>query len=396
MAETDAKKEAAERIRNTYPTYSLTGKFIQRLARFPLAGTFVSFPSEIIRTQYHILRYAMNDIKNKNPVMRKLGYRRLFGVIATNGAIYASAAVSAAMFGIGDDEEDAIKRMAAPWNRNSNLLFLGRDDDGQVQYLDLSFLDPYNYFKRPINAMLREEKLDTIVSEAARDLYAPFFSADISAQSVSEMLMNRKVEGGQVYDENDPWYERKADQAMHLAKDLSPGVVNNITGFIKAAQGEVSKGGKEYTLAAEAAALFGFRATTFNPKQALYYRSYEFKDRKAAAHAKVYDVLRNLNEQDPEQVQSAYEATLERRQAAYEDMALLIDSVRATGVSTFELKRLLKDANLSQEDIKALLKGEVPQWSPTNASQRRAMQRALLLAGPDAAKQIEERYRSLR
>jgi hypothetical protein len=64
MSEPNAEKEAAERIRNTYPTYSMTGRAVNALRRFPLAGTFVSFPAEVIRTSYHITRYLAQDLKD--------------------------------------------------------------------------------------------------------------------------------------------------------------------------------------------------------------------------------------------------------------------------------------------------------------------------------------------
>lgn len=43
FSEAEAERMAAERIRNTYPTYSMVGRGIDWLRRFPLAGTFVSF-----------------------------------------------------------------------------------------------------------------------------------------------------------------------------------------------------------------------------------------------------------------------------------------------------------------------------------------------------------------
>jgi hypothetical protein len=90
MTEAEAEVEAAERIRNTYPTYSMTGRFVQRLRRFPLAGTFVSFPAEIIRTSYHILRYVKLDLQ-QTPA---LGYRKVAGLAIASGMIHALQTVA--------------------------------------------------------------------------------------------------------------------------------------------------------------------------------------------------------------------------------------------------------------------------------------------------------------
>ena len=78
MSEAEAEVEAARRVRDTYPAYSLVGNFVNQLRRFPLAGTFVSFPAEIIRTRYNQLKIAAEDLADPN--RRVLGARRLAGL----------------------------------------------------------------------------------------------------------------------------------------------------------------------------------------------------------------------------------------------------------------------------------------------------------------------------
>ena len=100
MDDAAAEVAAAERIRNTYPTYSMTGKFVQRLRRFPLAGTFVSFPAEILRTTYHMLRYLQQDFKDS----KAYGIRKVMGLAAVSGMAYAAQSLSKELFDIDDDE----------------------------------------------------------------------------------------------------------------------------------------------------------------------------------------------------------------------------------------------------------------------------------------------------
>ena len=138
MDEAEAEKEAAERIRNTYPTYSMVGKAIKSLARFPLVGTFVSFPAEIIRTQANMLSYVAQDFKT--PGRKKMALRRMAGMAISAGAIYALQAVSKVILSVDDEEDEATRKLAAPWQRNSNLWYLNREKDGSLRYIDLSFL----------------------------------------------------------------------------------------------------------------------------------------------------------------------------------------------------------------------------------------------------------------
>ena len=96
------------------------------------------------------------------------------------------------MVGMDDDEEEALRDLAPPWSKNSNIVPLGRDKDGQLVYLDLSFLDPYNYFKRPINAILRGQPVDETAYEVGREILTPFFGKDITFGAITEIWQNKK------------------------------------------------------------------------------------------------------------------------------------------------------------------------------------------------------------
>src|SRR5690606_4770270 len=115
LSEAAAEKEAAERIRNTYPTYSMVGRAMNWLRRFPLAGTFVSFPAEIIRTTGNMMRYAYQDIRSDNPKRRALGMKRIAGLSFVASFAWAVQSITKAMFGVDDEEEEAVRLLAAPW-----------------------------------------------------------------------------------------------------------------------------------------------------------------------------------------------------------------------------------------------------------------------------------------
>ncbi len=143
MTDAEAMVEAAERVQNLYPTYSRVGARIKWLSRFPISGTFVSFPAEIIRTGVNQIRQIQADLKSDNPKIRAMGHRRIAGMIAAHSATFALAAISKAALGVSDDEEQALRDMAAPWHKNSTFLWAGRDKNGNLRYFDLTFLDLY-------------------------------------------------------------------------------------------------------------------------------------------------------------------------------------------------------------------------------------------------------------
>jgi len=392
MSEADAEVAAAERIRNTYPTYSMTGRFTQSLRRFPLAGTFVSFPAEIIRTSYHMLRYLKQDFKD-SPAYAA---RKVAGLALVSSLAFAAQGVSKALMGMDDDEEEAVREMAPPWSKNSNLMFIGRDDKGNIQYLDMSFLDPYNYFKRPINAILREQPFQDAATQSASEMLTPFFGVDITSGTVAEVWNNKKDSGGKVFNEQDTVTGQAVDIANHLRKNLQPGFANNIERMYKAMSGEKSASGKEYTVPDEMAALVGFRASTVDPKTALYYRSFDFKQSKSDAAKMLKDLLKEQNDVSLNDLKGARDAMLKAREQTYTKMIRLVKAAKKSGMSMVDIRRVLKLSGVSAKDIRALVMGKIPIEDDYTKMARSISRRASILYGEEAGQEVMERARSLR
>src|SRR5688500_2865599 len=135
MTPQQAGVEAAARIRNTYPTYSLVGRGIRSLARFPLAGTFVAFPSEMIRTSSHIVRYIYKDYRGGR---KALATNRAVGLAFVSAFFASLEALTKGMLGMDDEEEEAVRKLAAPWQENANLAFVCRTAEGMLRFFDMS------------------------------------------------------------------------------------------------------------------------------------------------------------------------------------------------------------------------------------------------------------------
>ncbi len=391
MSEAEAEVEAAERIRNTYPTYSMTGRAVNWLRRFPLAGTFVSFPAEVIRTQFHMLRYLKQDWKD-SPAYAA---RKVVGLAMVSGLAYAAQALSKDLFDIGDDEEEAVRLMAASWNSNSNIWFMGRDEKGNIRYLDFSFLDPYNYFKRPINAVMRDQPLDKAAIQAANEMLSPFFGTDIAFGAISEIWNNKKEGGGRIYNPQDMALDQAQSIANHLRKAIQPGFVGNMERAWMAANDQVTASGKQYKAEEELAAFFGFRASTFDPKTALYYNSFEFKDRKRDATAVLMNVAKDPNSVSDGDLMKAYDTASRSRLRAYTDMIRLVEAARAAGMNNMQLNASLRRSGISKEDIRALMQGRIPAWRPDQRMMRNTIRKAELLYGPEVVREMREREKAI-
>jgi hypothetical protein len=392
----EAEKMAAKRIRNTYPTYSMIGKGVQWLRRFPLAGTFVSFPSEIIRTSINMLRITAEDLKSDNPGIRKLGKKRALGIAMTSAGFYALAAITAAAAGVDDDEEEALRDLAAPWSKNSTFLYLGRDDDGKLRYVDLSFLDPYGYFKRPITAMLRDQPWEDAAASSLSDMLSPFFGADISASAIFEAVANKKPTGGKVYDENASSIDQLQDITDHMRKALQPGFVSNAERLLLAAGDERREGsGQPYDMRDEVVSLLGWRASTLDTKTGLKYRSFDFGDALSDARRTLTRTLNSSNKVSDDEIRESRAAAEAQHQKAFEEMTRLVKSAGSAGMSRQEIITTLRTNRVSQRNIFALMNGKVPPLD-VSGSRDDAIKQARVMRDSEYAAEIARRFRVAR
>lgn len=397
IAEAEAEVMAAKRIRDTYPTYSMIGKAVQWLRRFPLAGTFVSFPSEIIRTTVNMFQLVQADLKSDNPKIRALGRKRALGMVMVSGGFYALAALSAAAAGVGDDEEEALRDLAAPWSKNSTFLYTGRDADGKLRYFDLSFLDPYGYWKRPLTAMMRDQPWEKAAASGLSDLLSPFFGADITAGAIFEVLANKKPTGGAVFNPDAGSVDQLQDITNHMRKALQPGFVSNgerLWLAFKEARREGS--GQPYDMRDELVSLLGWRASTLDTQTGLYYRSFDFTDGLANAKKTLTRTLRSSNKVSEGDIREAKQAADAQYQKAFTEMGRLVSAAGAAGMSRSEIVQTLKLSGVAQRNIAALVNGRVPPMDIGLQAQTKAVRQAVVMRDREHGAEIARRFRLAR
>lgn len=394
FSEAQAETMAAERIRNTYPTYSMVGRGMRWLSRFPLAGTFVSFPSEIVRTTANMLRTVAADLKSDNPKLRALGRKRAAGMALVSGGFYALSAMTAAALGVDDDEEEAIRDLGPPWQDNSTFLYMGRDADGKLRYVDLSFLDPYGYWKRPVTAMLRDRPWEESAKSGLADMLTPFLGGDITAQAIFEVMANKKSSGGQVYRENGEPLDQLTAIADHMRKTIQPGFVSNAERFIKAASGERREGsGQPYSVRDEVSALLGWRASTLDAKTGLYYRSFDFNQALTDARSSLSRVLRSANDVSTDDIRKVKQGAERMHAKAFTDMERLVKAAENAGMSRREVMQTLTLGGVSRRNAAALVRGRPPRLELTGQARSRAVRQARVSQGVEQGQEVARRYR---
>ena len=390
----DAERAAADRVRNGYPTYSMVPRGIQWIRRAYLIGTFVSFPWEIMRTTKNQFGFIRDDWQAGH---KKDALQRVSGFAVVAGLAASASFLSAARIGLDDEDDEAVRSLLPSWNRNSQLLYIGYDDNGHPRFLDLSYFDPYTYLKKPITALLNNNN-DTVgkkLRDALTEMADPFIGVDIAAGAVMDVIYNKKRDGyGTVYNEADTPVRQAMTISNYLRKSLQPGVVSNIERSVYAINGDVSASGREYKLVDEAFALVGFRTSTLNISQSMIYKSYEFNDAIRNASTIVSRTANTPRNTSTGSVERSVASMQRARQRAFAKMSKLADAAESIGLDRSNINALMKVARISEANRNAILAGKVEPWKMSSRFGKSAAERAAISGlGSDVLQDMEARRR---
>jgi hypothetical protein len=365
MQQDQAEQMAAERVRNGYPTYSMVPESIRLLRRFPVVGTFVSFPWEILRTTTHQFLMMGEDLRAGRTDM---AVRRMVGMAVATSLSAAVSYVTMSMLGMTDDDDEAVRALAPPWQRDAQLAYF-RGEDGKLRYLDLSHLDPYTYYKEPFTALMNGnyEGLDEKMVAASWAFLEPFLGEEITFGAIRQVMSNKKSSGAPVYDEYAEPMTQGIQALNFLRTELQPGVFSNVERTLKALHEEKTSYGRSFDLADEGLAWVGFRMTTVEPKISLRFRAYEFGDARTAAGRPVYKAMRdpNVGKVDMGDVVSQ---SHNRWENAWHDMHATVRAARVVGLSDDDIRATMRYANVPKKYVPYLLEGQTPPWRPTKQS----------------------------
>ena len=114
----------------------------------------MSWPSEVFRTGFGIFEQAIKDLKN--PAMRDLGFKRLFGATLAMGVIpYGLIKGSQAIFGVSNEEADAANDFVAPWAKNAQKIHMRDPETDELYYINWSQNNVYDTLTRPFQSVIR-------------------------------------------------------------------------------------------------------------------------------------------------------------------------------------------------------------------------------------------------
>lgn len=231
-------------VRTHMPTYSQIPPIVQTIRALPI-GTFISWPSEILRLSGAAIRTSLRESSSDNVLVRQMGIRKLIGMATTMGGVgYVIDKVAQNYTGVTQDMMDAYKRsFAAIYNKNSNLAPATSVKDGIFKFVNSSYADVFDFVKKPIRSALEQlgkiknpKDIDDFVGKAIvsalGDIVEPFITTTLGLESVIDVTPSkyggrggRTKLGSRVFSETDDTETVTKKSIGHIFSSVFPGFI---------------------------------------------------------------------------------------------------------------------------------------------------------------------------
>jgi hypothetical protein len=256
----ELKREAANITKRTMPTHSQQWDMVRALNQSmitKLIFPFARWKTEVIRTTIGNYRQGVEEIKSKNPVLIRRGWRRISSATAviSVGSMAAALAytglyglIGAAKAGLGfGDEEDKEKeggetreltvaersavRKGLPLWQQAHQLFI-RSVGGDLHIIDMSSIMPHSIFTDPVALIIEDLRAgDGVNPERLVDYVKNnLIGTQIATGGVLNAITNTDDFGNPIAVSGEPLHEQVYKLTAHvLGKTLTPSVVGKVT-----------------------------------------------------------------------------------------------------------------------------------------------------------------------
>lgn len=342
--------EAAQIVRDTMPDYSQVPNAVKMLRRLPFIGTFTSFTSEVIRNNTNIIQRAKFEMSD--PELRSIGAKRLSSFAVAHSIPLAGAYFLASMFGVDDEEDEATRAIAAPWDKYAQLLYVGRTPSGDPQYINISYTDPFSVFKTPIFVSQQDGLSPVSVAKGILMGLEPFYGEEIGTAALLDIRENKNEK---IYNPNSDAWTITKDISEHILKALEPGLVRSTKRIYEAATGKETDSGMKLDTRTEViAVLSGQRITSIDRKKAILYRNYDFQDALRSSTYRFNKAWKNKNV-DKKELSKAYNQYKKDNEKAYSEFQDALQAVSRLGLTEEQILLETTKGKDNTETAKRLL-----------------------------------------
>jgi len=374
------REAAAETIKNTYPNYSYVPNLVKNLRRMPL-GNFISFPAEMYRTSFNLMKFGMREMRSSDPFVRQSGARKLIGFSSALATGKVAQEMGQELVGVTDQQMTAMREsFVAPWNKSGPLVPVSKKIEGDkvvYKFVNFAYQSPYDVIIAPYYAAMtqfskaraEEKDLDEAMFNAFfgsgreygafTQLVQPFMSEAILTEKIADLTFRagKTRSGRKVFSDEHSVGDKVVLGATHLLNGLTPGALTQVTNFARGVAGEKSKYAKQMNPSDEALALFaGIRINEANVGQSMGYRvnAYLADQREAKRLLTSEFGATNVN---PQTIYREYERMLQNKFQNFAEIRKVFLDAETMGYGKNYIFRDLKKRKVSKKDRAVIFSG---------------------------------------
>ena len=353
------------------PNYAYIGRTGRALRQTPF-GNFIAFPLEIMRTGHNIFQQSIDEITSGIPELVGLGYKRLFSFGATVGGVpYGLVEMFKAKNDVTDQEMDALRKFVPEWSQNSTLIPTGRDENGNLKYIDFSYANAYDTLIRPFNAIVnqlgegdlnRESLMNSLgqgMIESSAEILKPYATESIFTEALIDSTFRRGYGRGgrRIWSEEDETMVKIGKGMMHVGKSLTPGSISQMKRLGQAATGTADKYGNLYNLSDELPGLWGGREIVADPARALTYMTTRFGSDLKKDNALFIAPLLRGGRITSEDIIDRYKYAESRKFNTMKEMFANIKAARTLGVPEYKIRNTVSRRGINKDTLNDLFQG---------------------------------------
>ena len=379
------KHRAAQIVRDTVPNYNKGATELVRLGRRLPLGNFITFPAEIYRTGFNIVKQSLDDMASDIPAVKNRGRNRMIGFLGTTvGGPIAVTEMGYALSGVKPEEMEAYQRsFAAPWEKGAVLIPLGKTEDGKIQYLNYSTSNPYDgLYRFAVRAMnefegaVKEGKgpgstFTNSIGAAVGEIFEPFLSEAMLTEAVTDVVFRggRTATGAEVYNPEDNGGTKGYKMITHVLNTMVPSVspidLNGEPGrFIRGTIGNIAPGlvdpkdklGRERNLTTEVIRAFtSLTPQEFDPAKGLEFGAYRLGQAQTNAKRMFNQVTDDANATSGS-LKRAFQRANNAKLKVDREYYQLFEDLTSMGMTQREIMTVLKKNNIG--GYKNIVRGE--------------------------------------
>jgi hypothetical protein len=375
------KETAAEIIKNTYPNYSYVPSLVQNLRRLPL-GNFISFPAEMYRTSFNLMKFGLREMRSTDPLVRQSGARKLIGFSSALAVGKVAQEIGQEVVGVTNEQLDAIREsFVAPWNKSGPLVPVAKEVDGDkvvYKFVNFAYQSPYDVIAAPYYAAMtqfqtaraEEKDIDQAMLRAffgsGRDpgaftaLVQPFVGEAIITEKLADLFVRggKTRSGRKILSEEDTVSDKAVKGAVHLLEGITPGAFTQATNFARGIAGEQTTYGKDMNPGDEALALFaGIRINEANIGKSMGYQITNFVNSQQEARRLLSKNFADSN-LNSETIYREYEKMLRNKFENFGEIRKVFDDAQKLGFKRQNIIPLIdRRAGFTKRDKATVFKG---------------------------------------